>query len=300
MLVENWREEIEQSFQALAVSATRGDRPDPESRIGTIQEALAKGLTLHRSGAKVIGSAHRSTAAWTLPSMAVDVVIPLNAYEYRAHYKAGGSRHLVTAFVELLSAKEFEIGTSTQTYVEVPSDAGVLRLMPAFRLDDGDLLMPVSDGEQWVRSRPDDFWRYVYNVHQRTVGSFTLTTRIVKHWNGMRPFAIRGFHLETMLARHFERYERRYTFESMITGFLNELPRYLGQACVDPTTGNRIDEYLGVGIDVSLRERAIDEAASAAAIARRAFGLGDLDPRHSMREWSRLFDSLHHGKQNDS
>ncbi len=145
-----------------------------------------------------------------------------------------------------------------------------------------------ATGQSWLRTDP---YEYSARVSRRDVemsGALILMVLMCRAWNKASGHLLAGFHAETLVLNHFASYSKRFSLPSMMAGFFDELAGYVANPCVDPTSGNRIDEYLDDGAP-SKRALVLARAQQTAAVARKAYALESVSAEQALAEWSTIF-----------
>jgi hypothetical protein len=86
----------------------------------------------------------------------------------------------------------------------------------------------------------------------------------------------------------YQGYTQGYTYSSMVKVFLEALPGYLRNSCVDPIMGDRVDTYMDNAAAKTRRTIAIEKAESAANAAKAAYALEETDQTESVKRWKAL------------
>lgn len=266
--------------------------PTPEllAALSRIQATFETGNLLHNDGLVLFGSQPRGTLCASLYGPQIDVLAVLPYVEHGSQFQGGSTDDLV----EFLAAA---LASAGRTALKDDRGIGVevnglrFRLFPSFKTEASDYLFAYQNGADWKLTNPKRLDALVTQANVAIHGAFPLLVRLLKAWNAHARIGLTGFHVEVMAVKHFIDYPERYTLASMLTGFFNALPGYIAAPSYDPSTGMRIDEYLGTGLDTSIRQRAADLAYASSCVARRAHGTGAVLPGESVRLWSEiLFD----------
>lgn len=246
-------------------------------------------LRLHPESARVIGSWDRDTLTRYLREADVDVMIVLHHGENRQWDSGAGTGAALQQFKTILDA------AYPNTPCRVDQHCVTMRLtdfrldvVPAFRRDDGLYQIPDTHARRWMLTSPVAFAGLITGVNKQMNGTFVPLIKMVKGWNRHEGWPIKSFHLECLMHLHYRSYFQDYTYNSTLSVFLSALPEYLAQACHDPVTGERVDEYLDAGGAFPLRHRATFIAQRAAQAAADANALEGSQVRNAIVAWKSL------------
>lgn len=284
---------VPESFRQFATNTNITDRQEGivANCKANIVAALQAQLEVHPSEeARVIGSWDRDTLIRTLAEGDVDVMIVLHYGKNEGWYSAAGTAVVLERFrVILQSAYPTTVCKVDRNCVTMKLQEFRLDVVPAFAWNTGNYKIPDADRREWVETNPITFAAEITRINKRMNGTFVPLIKMIKAWNREIGRPLRGFHLECVLQQHYSGYNQGYTYESMLPVFFRGLPGYLGSACYDPVTRDRVDGYLDADVWVNNRARAIKAAERASAEAAAAHELGARQPVTAIKAWKELF-----------
>jgi Second Messenger Oligonucleotide or Dinucleotide Synthetase domain len=284
---------VKQAFQQFSTNLEITDRQTTlvASRRQNVVSFLKKGLTLHKTESKLIGSWDRRTLTRYLSEADVDVMVILNYSAHKDWDNAAGTIKALDRFRAILdeaypnTSKRRDRNCITMQFSEFRLD-----VVPAFEYTDGSYSIPDSVRQLWVPTDPFTFAERITAVNTNMDGIFVPLIKMVKAWNRNVGWPIRSFHLECLLYNHYSNYTQSYTYPSTLAIFFGALSGYLSSACFEPVEGDRVDTYLDNGAARSKRQIAIDKARAAAALAKEAH---EDEEKYSasvaIGEWKSLF-----------
>lgn len=225
----------------------RGDR-DVDDRCRSVRQALSKGISFGES--HIIGSLTRGTAIRGRMGVQVDLMIVLDRARHGDWLRQGkGPGECICRIRErLVRSPEFR-------YSRIDWDKGsvsvrfrdlTVRILPAFRAEDGYRIPDPSGRRGWIATDPRAFNRVLRRLDRRFRGRPNEMIRIVKTWNEGHGGLLRSYHIENMVYRHYRDRPRDIvsTLQEDVLNFYARLPFYLQNPTTEPVTGERVDEYL--------------------------------------------------------
>jgi hypothetical protein len=280
------------AFQQYATNLNLTDRQENivANCKNNMVDKIGASLTLHDPQALVIGSWARSTITRYLAEADVDVMVILHYSENEQWFDGEGTVKVLTRFKAILDAAYPKTPCSVdRNCVTMKLSQFRLDVVPAFRWDTGDYRIPDTYSRQWVKTDPIKFQATVTVLNKNMGGTFVPLVKMIKGWNRNAGWPIRSFHLECMLCGYFADFTKTYSYDVLTLVFLEALPALLRLTSHDPTTGERVDEYLDNNAVVTLRATAIAGAVAAGRKARDAFDYQSLYPSTSIPQWKDVF-----------
>jgi hypothetical protein len=129
----------------------------------------------------------------------------------------------------------------------------------------------------------------VTRINKNMDGDFVPLIKMIKGWNREYTKRLRSFHLECIMANHYSKYEKSYTFNSMVRAFFSNLSDYLNSEAYDPITHDRVDLYLDNGSLGNKREDYVTRAKDTSKLAEEAFQDSEKYPTVAIGEWKKIF-----------
>lgn len=259
------------------------------TRRANVEKALAGELTLHPDRTKVIGSWDRTTLTRYLSEGDVDVLVVMNYGAHKEWHNADGTIKCLDRFKSILQ------GTYPSTTmrrdrncISIAFSEFRLDVVPAFKYDSGDYMIPDSIRKQWVATNPFTFASNVTELNSNISSRYVPLIKMVKGWNREAKWPIRSFHLECMLYNHCKSWNKVYDWGDMIQDFFQSLPSYVDGAAYDPVKGDRVDTYLDNNSAPTRRATAKTKATDAAAKSKEAYNDQEKYPSVSIKEWKAL------------
>ncbi len=219
----------------------------------------------------------------------VDLMIILHFQDNQEYADSEGAEKMLNKFKRILddnypdTEKRRDRNCITMQFSEFRLD-----VVPAFKFDTGDYIIPDSVEEKWLSTNPIEFAKKITEVNKKMDSDFVPLIKMIKAWNRQVGWPIGSFHLECIMYNRYCTYQQSYTFDSMIRYFFESLPLYLSTTCYDPVTGERVDKYLDTGGSTTLREIAIKKAKKAAEKSQEAFEYQIKYPSIAIGEWKAL------------
>lgn len=257
----------------------------------TVVRSIKNEVSLHPQQSLLIGSYDRNTMPRYLSRGDVDVMVIMHYGDNKSWDNSDGTTYALQKIRRTLQ----------KTYPKTP--CGVdrncvtlqflefrLDVVPAFKHDDGYYKIPDTYRKEWLPTSPKGFGKRVTQINSNMRSCFIPFVKMIKSWNEQYKDRIRGFHLECMLADHYQSHFQNYTYESMAAAFLGDLPTRISRACYDPITGDRLDGYLGDSSIFSKRITMMKRARRAADQALKAVQFDQAGYKSSsIQEWRKIF-----------
>jgi hypothetical protein len=242
---------------------------------------------------KLIGSYDRDTLIRYLKDGDVDLMVVLHYGKNKEWNNAEGTSKALNRFKTILQA------AYPNTPCGIDRNCVTMRLsefrldvIPAFRWDTGHYTIPDTYRNAWLTTNPRKFGEEITRINKNMDGTFIPLVKMIKAWNREYTNCLRGFHIECMMINHYKFYLKGYTYDSMINVFFQSLAGYLGNACFDPITGDRVDLYLGNESLGNKRETFVNRAKKAAAKSKEAYEDGEKYPSVAIDEWKELMGTF--------
>lgn len=145
----------------------------------------------------ITGSYRRNTMIAPLSSADVDIFVVLHS----SYYNANGEAALldrVKAVLRKTYTRTPEISRSGQAVTITFTDFKV-DLVPAFRRQGGEFLIPNTRANQWIPTDPKEHVRLWSHGNAAHNGDLVPLIKMIKQWNRSHNNLMRSFHLETLI-----------------------------------------------------------------------------------------------------
>lgn len=284
------------SFSEFASRVNITDRQEQvvsTCRSNVVQK-LASELDLYPDQpSRLIGSYDRDTLPRYLSSGDVDVMVVLHYGKNLGWHTTDGTLQVLQKFRKILST------AYTQTPCGIDRNCVTLKLsqfrldvVPAFINPDGSYLIPDSYRKSWLSTQPTDFSNLVTAINKNLAGRFVPFVKMIKAWNNQNEVRIRSFHLETILANTFAPHTGTFPYSDLTKYFFDRLPDRLSGSTIDPTSQDRLDEYLDNNALSTRRQILVARAKRASQLATTATNYGEYYEKSAIETWKQLFQEF--------
>lgn len=282
---------IKSSFDEYATNLILTDRQ--ESLILKCQSGVVKtlkdGLSLHQQGSIVIGSWARNTMTRFLSEGDVDLMVILHYNNNKKWNSSDGTINALDKFKAILDeAYPNTLKRRDRNCITMQFSQFRLDVVPAFKCVGDYYKIPDSVRKCWLITDPICFANKVTSINKAMDNSFIPLIRMIKGWNREVGWPIRSFHLECMMIQRYQRYSKKYTYDSMLRCFFESLPKYIRGSCYDPIKGDRVDTYLDNNAVKTKRTIAIEKAEAAAKDSKLAIEMESRSLSEAIRLWKSL------------
>ena len=206
----------------------------------------------------LIGSYIRDTACRPLKD--IDLMVILNKAQYEITYRRRQGPYALLTDVKRALATAYP-----KTRIRIDGQAVTMRfseftldVVPAFAIRDveeGDLVLPDSPGNSWIRTNPKKHRRLMIEANKRSGDMLKPLVKMAKAWNRNNGDILNGFHIEVMVYRILEAMHNslfRSVPKRLDTGIYQIFTdaQYLlrrtpfSRGIYDPVAPVRIDTYL--------------------------------------------------------
>lgn len=283
---------IKESFRQFATNLNITDRQENTVSIcrKNVVDKIGAKLSLYPDQpSKLIGSYDRDTLTRYLSDGDVDVMVVLHYGNNKDWDNKDGVDKALNRFRTILK----DAYPETECHIDrncVTMKLSQFRLdvVPAFRYEQGYYTIPDTYRGAWLKTDPTAFADKITRINKNMDQEFVPLIKMIKGWNREFSKPLRGFHLECIMANHYNTYTQSYTYDSMIKIFFSHLPTYLNEATYDPISGDRVDLYMDNNSLGNNREEFVNRAKKAAKLAEEASADGDKYPSVAIGEWKDL------------
>jgi hypothetical protein len=278
--------------EAFAMFKGTLELPDrQQNKASTAQQELRSAISKHLGITTSFLSGSYARFTKIAPLKDIDVILVRNSV--RTGLTTDGSGTLPTkAITEVSSAVRQVAPNATITpqarsvNVVLPGISFGFDLVPAWYRDPDGFWIPDTELGQWLPTNPEYHARLMTDANKASDGKLKPMIKMAKHWSRHNYDYLRSFHIELICLNIATKFALENAQTNM-TGFLGQLPAYIGSKMMDPTYGvSRVDKEITPTQLSELQQRVAGDVNRArAALAQEQQG----DHGTAIASWKQVF-----------